>query len=340
MSGRSRSAVQSRFYDEARRRGGVPAKQRGVERPPPATSGLPLIFRRYLTRLNAKGCTSEHIAKTERALREFASHISRLGIDPLDVPYDISQEYINALLRRKAVTTVAKTDVTAIKGAYQFAIELRDVVVNPMRLVVVPGIPDQVPLIYSAADLRAMLAAASGLEDLILHVFVYTGMRRSEVLRLRFDKIDWGENQIEVLGKGHPAKLRFVPIHPALRMMLLSADANKRDGQLYAIESNRRQAMGHDRLTQILTRLAARAGVEWRGTKTFRKTVASNLYAEGVRESYIEAILGHAPRTVNARHYRHIADERLQDAILHLYRSDPLEWRPRSSQRPGVAARR
>ncbi len=101
-----------------------------------------------------------------------------------------------------------------------------------------------------------------------------------------------------------------------------------RDGQVYLIESNRKQAMGRDRLTQILRGVAERAGVEWRGTKAFRKTVSSVLYEEGARESYIEAILGHAPRTVNARHYRRVPEQKLQETILLLYRSDPLESRP------------
>jgi integrase len=162
-------------------------------------------------------------------------------------------------------------------------------------------------------------------------------MRRSEVLGLRFDKVDFSDNRIEVLGKGHPPKLRYVPIHPALRTALMLADAGRRPDQLYVVESNRRQQLGRDRMTQILTDIARRASVEWKGTKAFRKTVSSVLYEEGVRESYIEAILGHAPRTVNARHYRRAADERLQEAILKLYASDPLEW-PRLRSRSATGS--
>jgi integrase len=334
LSGRSRSAVQSRFYDEAKRRGGVPTVQTEAAAEP--KRGLPLIFSRYLARLNSKGCTPEHIAKTERALRRFAAYLAQFGIDPSKVPHEVAQSYIDDLGLVKAVTTVSKTDVTAIKGAYQFAQDLGETLVNPMKLVVVPGIPDMEPVTYSHQELRALLAEAThGREDLILHLFVYTGLRRNEVLKLKFADIDFARNRLSVLGKGHPPKLRHVPIHPALRILLLRADATKREGQVFVVESNRRQAMGRDRLTQLLTRMAGRASVEWKGTKPFRKTVSSVLYEEGVRESYIDAILGHAPRTVNARHYRRTEDERLQDAILKLYVSDPLDW-PRLAKTAAV----
>ena len=82
----------------------------------------------------------------------------------------------------------------------------------------------------------------------------------------------------------------------------------------------------------------ARQGGE-EGTKAFRKTVSSVLYEEeGARESYIEAILGHAPRTVNARHYRRVPDQKAAGNDPTLYRSDPLRTHPRRG-RPAFRGR-
>jgi integrase len=220
---------------------------------------------------------------------------------------------------------VQKTYLTAIAGAYRFAHDLGMAVPNPARLVVVPRDPDRPPATYTNAELRALLqAAATQREDLLLHLFIYTGMRRSEVLGLRFADIAWDTNVIDVLGKGHPPKFRRIPLHPNLRLVLQATRQRARAGQVYAVESNRRGALGRDRLHQIMTAAALRAAVDWKGLHAFRKTVSSVLYEEGVRESWIEAILGHAPRTVNARHYRRIPDQQLHAAILQLYRSDPL----------------
>ena len=330
--GATASAVQSRFYDEAARRGGIPRLgRRGRASQPAATdgAGLHLVFQQYLTRLNSKRVTAEHFAKTERALARFHHHLVAEGVDPLAVPYPIAQAYFDGLVRELSLQTVKKTHLTAISAAYRFAQDLGTAVANPTRLVVLPEQADEAPATYTNGELRRMLdVVETAQEDLCLNVFIWTGMRRFEALGVRLDEIDWEANFIPVLGKGRPRKLRLVPIHPTLRQVLLRAVARARDGQVYLIESNRRHAMGRDRLTEILKGVAARAGVEWKGTHAFRKTVSSVLYEEGARESYIEAILGHAPRTVNARHYRRLPDHKLQETILLLYRSDPLETHP------------
>jgi integrase len=325
------SAVQSRFYDEARRRGGVPHVGRtvNVAASRQTGAGLHLVFQQYLTRLNSKRVTVEHMAKTERALARFHRHLLDEGVDPLAVPYHVAQGYFDGLVGEVSLQTVKKTHLTAISAAYRFAQDLGTAVANPAKLVVLPEQADEAPATYTNDELRRMLEAVeTAQEDLCLHAFTYTGMRRFEVLQVRLDEIDWEANFIPVLGKGRPRKLRMVPIHPTLRQALILAVGRSHDGQVYLIESNRRQAMGRDRLTQILRAVAERAGVEWKGTKAFRKTVSSVLYEEGARESYIEAILGHAPRTVNARHYRRVPDQKLQETILLLYRSDPLESHP------------
>jgi hypothetical protein len=43
-----------------------------------------------------------------------------------------------------------------------------------------------------------------------------------------------------------------------------------------------------------------------------------------VRKRVIEKILGWAPRTVYERHYLRIADHAMREAILTLYRGDPI----------------
>ena len=325
-TGATTSAVQSRFYDEAKRRGGIPRRGRDANPAPTPTpgAGLHLVFQQYLTRLNSKRVTAEHMAKTERVLERFHRYLLEEGVDPLAVPHHLAQGYFDQLVLELSLQTVKKTHLTAISAAYRFAQDLGMAVANPTKLVVLPEQADEAPAIYTNEELRRMLAAVeTEQEELCLQIFIWTGLRRFEALGVRLDAIDWEANCIPVLGKGRPRKLRLVPIHPTLRQALLRAAARAREGQVGLIESNRRRAMGRDRLTEILTAVAARAGVEWKGTKAFRKTVSSVLYEEGARESYIEAILGHAPRTVNARHYPRVPDHKLQETILLLYRSDP-----------------
>jgi hypothetical protein len=48
------------------------------------------------------------------------------------------------------------------------------------------------------------------------------------------------------------------------------------------------------------------------------------MYEQGVRTRVIERIMGWAPRRMHERHYLRVADKPLHDAILGLYRDDPV----------------
>jgi len=242
-TGASTSAVQSRFYDEAKRRGGIPGPGREADAAPATIpgAGLHLVFQQYLTRLNSKRVTAEHLTKTERALRRFHRHLLDEGVDPLAAPYHVAQGYFDRLAAELSLQTVKKTHLTAISAAYRFAQDLGTAVANPTKLVVLPEQADEAPATYTNDELRRMLdAVETWQEDVCLNAFIWTGMRRFEVLQVRLDQIDWEANCIPVLGKGRPRKLRLVPIHPTLRQALIRAVGRAREDQVYLIESNRR----------------------------------------------------------------------------------------------------
>jgi hypothetical protein len=48
------------------------------------------------------------------------------------------------------------------------------------------------------------------------------------------------------------------------------------------------------------------------------------MHEHGVRTAVIDRIMGWAPRTVRERHYVRIAPQVMHDAILTLYRDDPI----------------
>jgi integrase len=76
---------------------------------------------------------------------------------------------------------------------------------------------------------------------------------------------------------------------------------------------------------QTTRALIDRAGIHARApSHTFRKTVATVMYEQGVREHVIDQIMGWAPRTVRDRHYIRIAPKTMHDAILTLYQDDPI----------------
>ena len=62
-----------------------------------------------------------------------------------------------------------------------------------------------------------------------------------------------------------------------------------------------------------------------RPARRFRKTAATVLAEEGVREDVIDKIMGWSPTTIRQRYYTRVADGSLYEAILKLYQADLIE---------------
>ena len=76
---------------------------------------------------------------------------------------------------------------------------------------------------------------------------------------------------------------------------------------------------------KVWTDVLKRAGVELKQpAHAFRKTVATVLYEQGVREDFIDKIMGWAPSSVRSKYYSRVADNSIHASILRLYQDDPI----------------
>jgi integrase len=282
------------------------------------------IFEQYLSRLNAKRVEATTFAKNEHSLRDFDGWLAGHGLDPLELGHVEAQDYFMQLCTRISPAS-ARNNLGHVRSAYRYAIALQVTHRDPTALVMLPKqAKDAEPVTFTNAELRSVIAEArDDREYLAVMMLVYTGMRKREVSELPWSAVDFGANQIRVNGK--QGKFRLVPIHPLLREALLE-DRRVRPERVWLFQARTGSVRHIDdtHFHRLVAGLLDRASVTGKTIHAFRRTFSSVLYEEGVRESYIEAIMGHAPRTVNARHYRRVLTDDLQAAILQLYASDPL----------------
>src|SRR5690348_11462503 len=173
------------------------------------------------------------------------------------------------------------------------------------------------------SELKELLRRAqTERQHLMLHLFIYTGMRRNEARTLEWENIT-SDTITVVNGKG--GKLRHVPIHPALAEVL--ADTPRLTPAVFPGRGRKRDCVSLSQTAFQGDLDAVRTG----GGETidcsfhdFRRTVATSLCENEVPTSLVDEILGWAPRTVRERYYVRKADRRLQEAILKLYADDPL----------------
>jgi integrase len=206
-------------------------------------------------------------------------------------------------------------------------------------------LPEVEPVTFSPDELRTILATVPTLRhDALVRLMAFGGLRRIEVLRLRWDDVDFPNHTLTVLGKGSGnGKLRKTPIHPAVAESLMRLNTFAPGGPMnvalskmgvpfdptvgreseWVLGTKRWGQMSMDVFNRMIADVsrASRIAVK---SHTFRKTLASDLYERGVRENVLESIFGWSKSTVRARHYTRIAGEEMQKAILLAYRDDQI----------------
>ena len=150
----------------------------------------------------------------------------------------------------------------------------------------------------------------------IAMMYIYTGMRLTELLELNIESIDL-EARILVGGKKTEAgKNRKIPIHKCI-LPFIEKRMNNESGHL--VESESKRYRGKAITGAAFTRnywepLMERLGIENCTPHYARHTCATMLRVAGVEEDLRKLILGHSRNNITDR-YTHIPDSMLVEAI-------------------------
>lgn len=159
------------------------------------------------------------------------------------------------------------------------------------------------------AELQKVIdASAEHLKPIILTA-VYTGMRRGRILSLKWEQIDWDNNQIIYMGKdGNP---HSVPMVPPLKELLLSLPRDHEYVFTYA---------GHKIQDIKMAWHAAfeRAKVPYRNFHTLRHTTATWLLRKTGNLRVVQNVLGHSDISITTK-YAHLVNNESQAALTALF---------------------
>jgi len=157
----------------------------------------------------------------------------------------------------------------------------------------------------------------------MLKLFIFGGLRRIEVCRLKWTDVDYAGQTLTVMGKG--SKIRKVPMHPVVHDVLRSWQGYcqrlgyQRGEPITYMLGTGSNPLNTATMARWIEDCSEAAGIHIK-SHTFRKSLATDLYERGAREDYIEQILGWAKRTVRQRFYSRVAHEQLLQTILLAYK--------------------
>ena len=247
-------------------------------------------------------------------------------------PADLRRFLADEAPRRPAPSSQART-VAALKGFFRFLIENEEIERDPAHVLRTPKKREALPDVLDRRELARLLAATerddvwdrhfAGKRErdrLLLALFAYAGLRRSELLGLDWDDVDLERRLLQVR-KAKGGRQRVVPIHPALVPLFLDylavRGADPEPALFVGVQGRR---LSVTIMTQTFLRYARAAGVTERKRvtpHTLRHVFASELLRAGANLRQIQELLGHKHLDSTQRYTRVTAHE-LRGAVKRL----------------------
>ncbi len=233
---------------------------------------------------------------------------------PQSVTTQHVQQYLKERSRRVSRATVLG-ELRSISPVFSYAVEEGWLTRNPVKGVRRGGVPERVYDIPTDVEVAEALAKVRG-EHAEFHAMVmtalYAGLRRGELVRLRWQDVDLERGMLYVRGPTKSHKERTVPVHDELRAVL-GALAQRSE---YTFPSPR----GKRWHLPNLDRRRRRLGLP--GLHSFRHVFATRLLRAGVDLETVRHLMGHRSIRTTMK-YLHVVGGAPAEAIGKLPSSAP-----------------
>ena len=269
-----------------------------------------------LEELERRNYSAETTRRYMRFVERFAQHF---GKSPDKLGPDDLRSYQAFLLRvLKLCPGSVENHVAALRFFYVRTLRRHEF----REFLPYPKSPRKLPSILSQEEVERLISASTNLFQRTLLMVLYgTGMRRSELARLKIDHIDSQRMIIHVIdGKGH--KDRDLPLSPTLLENLrVYWRCLKPRTYLFPSRMHRdhEQPISDKIVWRACTQAAKKAGIRKRvSPHLVRHAFATHLLEAGTDLRTIQMLLGHEDLEVTAK-YLHLSAQHLQKVV------NPLE---------------
>jgi integrase/recombinase XerD len=293
-----------------------------------------------------------HFCRTEKGLavnsleayrRDLGSLLSWLTNTPRNPALnEISLNTLRGYLDHLRVTGLSNRSiarqVTTLRGFFGFLLEEGVLTANPTELLSGPKTGSSLPKYLDAGAVDHLLdspdqSSATGLRDRAMLDLLYaTGLRVSELIKIRVADLDDLQGTLRVIGKGN--KQRLVPVGKQALQSIESYRTAQRPQLLknrvspYLFVTARGTAMTRQGFWKLLRGHGKSAGI-FRGLSphVLRHTFATHLLEGGADLRSVQTMLGHAD-IGTTQIYTHVMQARLRQTIDRHH--------PRAARKPGI----
>ncbi len=277
------------------------------------------IFLDYLA--VEKGLAKNSLAAYASDLRHFGHWLNDGGID-LDAVERIHIVKYFQSLRASGISarSVARA-LAAIRGLFRFLVAERHLKKDPTENLENPKLWSNLPKSLQPSEVEALLATPDrstpdGLRDAAMLELLYaTGLRVSELIRVRLDEVVMDAGFLRTIGKG--SKERIVPFGDAAKAVILEYNEKGRreldkysDPHLFL--SRRGRPMTRQSFWMKVVHYARAAGIRSHiSPHVLRHSFATHLLENGADLRSVQMMLGHSDISTT-QIYTHVSRARLQ----------------------------
>ena len=273
------------------------------------------------------GLSANTLAAYRRDLQALADWLEASGIGPLESAQESHLQAYFAARHSLSKATSANRRLTVFKRYYRWALRERIVPFDPTLRMLAAKQALRVPKTLSEDQVDALLSAPDentslGLRDKAMLELLYaSGLRVSELVKLKTLHVSLNEGVLRVMGKG--SKERLVPFGDMARDSLLAYLQNsraallgpKQTDDLFVTASGPKAgtAMSRVMFWQLIKKYAVTSGITAPlSPHTLRHAFATHLLNRGADLRSVQVLLGHADISTTTI-YTHVARERLKN---------------------------
>jgi len=207
------------------------------------------------------------------------------------------EHYIAHVLARNTPKT-ANIHLMALKSFARW-LNLYNIACPVTKIKKLPENPAN-PRILSDGEYQAILSVCKPKEKDVIQLIANTGLRKAQVLALRWRHISPDFKYIAMTGKGR--KRLTIALNETCRQILSRSSTNPSAHPIRFLETHRHRNI----LYRLCERLARRAGIQKFGPHALRHYCFTQLYHKGVPLHFISKIAGHADTRTTEIIYCHI----------------------------------
>jgi integrase len=226
------------------------------------------------------------------------------------------QDFADELCAEGLDASTVRNTLMPLRAIFRRAVARGEVAVNPTTGLELPAIEGRRERIASPAEAAALLAALPERDQALWATAMYAGLRRGELLAVRWEDVDlaagvirversWDAKEGVVAPKSRAAR-RTVPIAAVLRDHLVEHKLRSGRRVGLAFGTNYAQPFTPSNVRKRAMAVWQRAGLEPIGLHECRHTFASLMIAAGVNAKALSTYMGHSSVTITYDRYGHL----------------------------------